>query len=986
MKTNLIFKWAAIFAFLLGSFNINAQDLSKKIPADALAVITLKGNNLTKLLSVEEFNHTFLGEKVLNKLSRSGNKTFKSLDDLGFDLSSTFYYYNQSNDSVTYNCFLAPVKNVAQVDELYSGAGKSFHLKGKIRTYCDEDSTGIVIWDEQMLLFVKAEEKSGYFSRPDVRKRFGLSAYDASAAAAATAVADSAAVVADQAMTVAVDSAVTVVQAQQIPQPEKPQIRKSKSGKTKKNVKKGQRHPRKKRIIKAPVVKDVEPKEEMLGAVEETVPASADSSYYADLQIKKRLLSDWAIKKTEGFFNEKTSNSIQDNKDFKKSIDPNAEVTVWISGADRLLQAYLPQSNYFKGINFLNGYGTANARLYLNEQSIKINTSITFSQDMARVFKKVNGRKINKEFLNYLNEDKLIGYVGYAMDSKAYLEEYPGLTSRMYASSPYADEISLATDLISLLLDEQAVSKVVKGDVLFAFNGLKQREVSYKTYEYNEENFETKEVQKTKKETLPDFLCMISTEDTRLINKLIAYGVKKQVVKNNGPYYELAFPKSPMTLYFTIRKGIIFLGSDAAEMEQIAVLSAMGDIYLKSDQIEGDTFSGEVSMDIPAGQKNALTYLISLHPGGPLNAYKNNKLIPEGVSVPSSIVLYSLKKEPLSSFFCVLKINDSAALKKYLKNSWKINQFSTDKGGNSYGHSTDGRLNVACNANELAFSYSLKKTQTKDVLTDLLNKNNLLDPQDPRLQLLKKEPAEFSYIFENYKGTCEFHHNLLQLRGTIPTHDLNPRAQSVSALAPGPGGVLKFWLNANLEKTFSKTEFNLKGHVLEKARLMKYYGGYIDAEIKNTLSQTDSVITYVYNDDFEKTAQVQLKEVQVPRLQVKIGSPEPGALFTYLRDHQFISEKGGWNRDLFPLYRVYASTGRDFLSLSTSSEKIGSGTMKPSPYFVYLDIDFNQMKKQKMFPFLGPYIENLEHLQLKGTKTGNEPGKIEMEILFNKGN
>ncbi|PYF75501.1 hypothetical protein [Pedobacter nutrimenti] len=662
MKTDLIFKWAAIFAFLLGSFNINAQDLSKKIPADALAVITLKGNNLTKLLSVEEFNHTFLGEKVLNKLSRSGNKTFKSLDDLGFDLSSTFYYYNQSNDSVTYNCFLAPVKNVAQVDELYSGAGKSFHLKGKIRTYCDEDSTGIVIWDEQMLLFVKAEEKSGYFSRLDVRKRFGLSAYDASAAAAATAVADSAAVVADQAMTVAVDSAVTVVQAQQIPQPEKPQIRKSKSGKTKKNVKKGQRHPRKKRIIKPPVVKEAEPKEEMLGAVEETVPASADSSYYADLRIKKRLLSDWAIKKTEGFFNEKTSNSIQDNKDFKKSIDPNAEVTVWISGADRLLQAYLPQSNYFKGINFLNGYGTANARLYLNEQSIKINTSITFSQDMARVFKKVNSRKINKEFLNYLNEDKLIGYVGYAMDSKAYLEEYPGLTSRMYASSPYADEISLATDLISLLLDEQAVSKVVKGDVLFAFNGLKQREVSYKTYEYNEENFETKEVQKTKKETLPDFLCMISTEDTRLINKLIAYGLKKQVVKNNGPYYELAFPKSPMTLYFTIRKGIIFLGSDAVEMEQIAgdrfsgslssrnrrmlsntnyaayfsakklvgkipaeelgnpdkikrtnkVLSAMGDIYLKSDQIEGDTFSGEVSMDIPAGQKNALTYLISL--------------------------------------------------------------------------------------------------------------------------------------------------------------------------------------------------------------------------------------------------------------------------------------------------------------------------------------------------------------------------------------
>lgn len=374
------------------------------------------------------------------------------------------------------------------------------------------------------------------------------------------------------------------------------------------------------------------------------------------------------------------------------------------------------------------------------------------------------------------------------------------------------------------------------------------------------------------------------------------------------------------------------------------------------------------------------------HLGGPLNAYKDNKLIPEGISIPSSIILYSLKKEPLSSFFCVLKVSDSAALKKYLKNSWKINQFSTEKDGNIYGHSMDGRLSVAFNSNELAFSYGLKNTQTKDILNNLLNKENLLDPEDPRLQFLKKEQAEFSYIFENYKGTGAFNHNLLQVQGTIPAGDLNPPVQPLSALTPGPGGVLKFWLNADLKKTFSETEFNWKGHMLEKARLMKYYGGYIGLEIENTLNQTDSVITYVYNDNFEKTARVQLKEVQVPRLQVQIGSPEPRALFTYLQDQQFISEKGLWSRDLFPLYQVYANAGQDFLSLSTSSEKVGSGTMKPSPYFVYLDIDFDQMKKQKMFPLLEPYIENLRHLQFKGTKTGNDPGKIEMEILFNQGN
>ena len=42
------------------------------------------------------------------------------------------------------------------------------------------------------------------------------------------------------------------------------------------------------------------------------------------------------------------------------------------------------------------------------------------------------------------------------------------------------------------------------------------------------------------------------------------------------------------------------------------VLSGMGDIYLKSLPAKGNTFAGEVSMEIPANQKNALKYIMSL--------------------------------------------------------------------------------------------------------------------------------------------------------------------------------------------------------------------------------------------------------------------------------------------------------------------------------------------------------------------------------------
>jgi hypothetical protein len=299
--------------------------------------------------------------------------------------------------------------------------------------------------------------------------------------------------------------------------------------------------------------------------------------------------------------------------------------------------------------------------LYLEKDAIRIGSSITLSNEIAQAFTKINKRKINKKLLNYINEDKLTGYMAYSLDSKAYLQQYPKLMNRMYGSV-FKEEADMATDLFSLLLDEEAVSKVIKGDGLFIFNGLTQKNGTYQTYKYNEDNFERDTITKTKKETLPDFLFMVSTEDTRLLNKLIAYGVKKKVVSDLHNCYEISVPKSPMSLYFAIHDGIIFIGTDVYEIEQIVnnkyeakisskhrdkilknnlsiyfsskklagnipvdeagspeklektnkILNSLGDIYISTAPIKGNIFSSEISMDIPVKGQNALKYLFSI--------------------------------------------------------------------------------------------------------------------------------------------------------------------------------------------------------------------------------------------------------------------------------------------------------------------------------------------------------------------------------------
>lgn len=661
---NHLSKCAVTAIFSMVTLGANAQNLANKIPADAKAVVTLKGDNLIELMSIKEFNTTFLGKKMLGKMPESVKDQTKTIADFGINLASVFYYYNQSNDSVSYNCVLAPVNNSGQIDDLFKQSDKKFTINDQLRSFYNHDSTEVVIWNNEMLLFVKSSGKDAYFSRPEVSKRLGLPVTkDYSLTDSATTV---------------VDSAITATEPyleETVPvKKKKAVLRKHKSGRhSLPKHKISKKYPKRKKIKKAINI-DEQPLKEESYAVIDTAYTDSAAAYVQDIEIdtatvnankrieaiKNKAVVSWTKEMISGFFAKDKRSSILSNKDFVKSIDEKAEVTAWLANTEKAVLDFMPTA-IFKGINVLNGYGSANVKLYLEKNAIRIGSSITLSNEMAEAFIKINKRKVNKKFLNYVNEDKLTGYMAYALDTKAYLQEYPKLMNRMYGSI-YKDEADMATDLFSLLLDEEAVSKVVKGDALFIFNGLKQNEVTYKTYEYNEDNFEKDTVTKTKKETSPDFLLMVSTEDTRLLNKLIAYGVKKNVVKDQHSYYEIFTSKTPMPLYFAIHDGIIFVGTNVDEIKQIVsnqyqakvsakhrdailksnfsayfsskrlagkipeneltnpvqlirtnkLLNSLGDIYLKSNQIKGNVFSGEISMDIPAKEQNALKYLFSI--------------------------------------------------------------------------------------------------------------------------------------------------------------------------------------------------------------------------------------------------------------------------------------------------------------------------------------------------------------------------------------
>lgn len=651
----------AISALLLTS-STYAQDLVKKIPANAFTVATIKGDNVFKLMFVKDFNESFVGKKLLTETSKSLDKNFTSIEDFGINLEKNMYYFNQLSDSITYNCFLIPLKDAAKFEGLINDKERKFKVDGEIRTMILPDSTSIIKWNNNMMYFVTGSIKSSFFADSVKSARYGIKdiRYQSN-----DYLADSSTVVTDSTYVTTAEPMV-----EDVPPPVINKKVKSKSGKKSASKKKSGK---KKSAVKAKKVRQVEIEtvENTDYAVMDSVGTTDDAYQYDHYQKDKaeqdaktkQLTFVWINAQADQIFNTNYE-SIESNKSYNASLDKNAIAEIWVSSLQDVYNSIAPEFGTYGKAGLMKGYGSLSAKLFMDNKSFRISTGLELAKEQADAYKKIMNRKLNKKFLNYVNSEKAIGFMGYAIDTKAYLEELPKLMQQTYGTllgRNMDEEFDLGSDLFSLLLDEEAVSKVVKGDALFIINGLNSRDVTYTTYEYDEDYNQT-EVTKTKKETLPDFLFMFSSEDQRLMNKLIKYGINKNKVSVNNNIYKIEEKKSPVDIYFMIKDGIVFFGNSLTEMQSISnnnfasniskahktllsknnfsflfnaknlvgkvpneeiggeetakkfneTLGKMGNVYMKSNPIKGNIVSADISAEIPNGHENALKYLFTL--------------------------------------------------------------------------------------------------------------------------------------------------------------------------------------------------------------------------------------------------------------------------------------------------------------------------------------------------------------------------------------
>ena len=527
--------------FCLTGKLLSAQDLIGKVPFNAGMVIKYSGENFSKHVPLKKLdNYAFIKDNVFKMLHIDG-KT--SLQNIGIDFEKDIYQYLSNEDTCTNFVTLLPLKNEAQFLKLVKanyGSLKKIEQKNGYNFVAVSDGSYIG-WNKTSAVIVNAtyQNRRSYWDN-----------YYSNDTTVAAAVVDSAVSI-TTAPPVSADTAVVASDSASMD------------------------------IEVVPMDKQDEEKEEMERRVRDSINNLKWELWQQQQDmIAKKQQEAASVNVMNGFYSQNLR-SIKNSVGYARTIDPNAHASIWIN-TESILEQYW--GYFYRG---LYGY-PGNPRRYFDTDRNSTDTSGDFSSAVNLYFDKDKLRMENKTFssnstldalakstmnsrqssslVNYVNPDN-IGYFSLSINSEAmanyyyaYMKKY---LANMYNMQEYSDLVNIYIDLLEIVIDEKGIADLLPGNYIFVMHDMKPRIVNYTDYEYDDE-FNRKEVKKTKKELSPSFTFAFETRREDFMKKLanlpVRYAEKGgfNYKEKEGGYYELAFKEGDMpfsSMYFMVKDG-----------------------------------------------------------------------------------------------------------------------------------------------------------------------------------------------------------------------------------------------------------------------------------------------------------------------------------------------------------------------------------------------------------------------------------------------
>ena len=567
---SILQKTQILFLFFAFSFVFSQQKM--KLPKDVLFYIEINGKQLNQKINWQKLN-PFLLEVA--KEDKEKQASWNDYSKTGIKYDATQYHYANFNDSVkTYTAhFLLDNKEKFQ-EFINSSKKKGLEIsKRKNYSYVSLDDEMFVAWnDKQAVLKLISYEKP-----------YKIDWNDEATIDSAAATIDSAAAVMDTAA-VAVDSAYVekafdykeeIKYLKDDIQYLKEDIKEyqaeiAKKQKDIKYLEKHHKYPEEEKDSSDKNYSEKESEYTLPHMEEEMDEETEEDSIYKkqmdSLKIEKfKITKKLAEKDFDDYFN--STLELDVSKDILSFRDGTSDVFVYTdygrivnNGAYGKIMSHYPFGNLMgKAYNSNSSYN-----LYFDNDKVRMVNSYQHKNEaVQKSLNSVYKGKKNKKLTALIN-DKSIGYYAINVDGNKYFDLMYSLLKDS-GEGDYQKEMELVMETMKIVLDEKAITKIAPGNGIFVLNELKSKTVEYTDYEYDDD-YNEKEVKKTKEIAVPNFTFAFATENegywNHIFNMLTTNKVTAKKFSKNGDFYAFSEGKNDGyfdKLFFTVKDGIVYI-------------------------------------------------------------------------------------------------------------------------------------------------------------------------------------------------------------------------------------------------------------------------------------------------------------------------------------------------------------------------------------------------------------------------------------------
>ncbi|MDQ0066663.1 hypothetical protein [Chryseobacterium lathyri] len=553
-----------IITFILFGFMLVFAQKSMKLPSDAIFYMEINGKQLNQKINWQKLN-PLLHELSKNKKSKE-KSSWNDYSKTGIKYDATQYHYASFNDSIqTYTTHFI-VDNKEKFQEFINATKKKGLevSKKKDYSYVDIDDNIFVAWNNDRAVLSMVNYTKPY---KDTWSEVVIDSVATVADSVAVATADSAYAIEPE---IPFDYKEEIISLKEQIKYLKDNIRESNKEITRiqkdiKYLEKNHKYPKENVDTQHSEGEEVYPKEE------EYTETEADTAYQKELD-SVRIENFKIVKKlAEDRFDQYFSSNLEIEvpKAMLTFRDPDSDAYVYTDYGKMVNDGiYGKMMKRFEFGQFLkNAYESSSYyNLYFDKDKVKlVNNYQHKNPEIQKTISSVYKGKKNKKLAALINEKSIGYYVMNVNGAKTFDLMYDLLKET--GDSEYKKEMELIMETMKIVLDEEAITKIAPGNGIFVLNELKSKKVDYTDYEYDDD-YNEKEVKKTKDVAVPNFTFAFATENegywNRVFNVMATNKHLSKKFSKTGNFYSFKDEKGGGymdQLYMTVKDGVVYLTS-----------------------------------------------------------------------------------------------------------------------------------------------------------------------------------------------------------------------------------------------------------------------------------------------------------------------------------------------------------------------------------------------------------------------------------------